>query len=78
MATGTEDPATPPPARLLDRIRFLHNSIRTEQAYVDWIKRFIRFHGKRQRGATSAEIAQGRPQDRFGVIRQVRDCSGRQ
>jgi len=51
MASGTEDPATGPPVRLLDqvrdRIRFRHYSIRTEQAYVDWIKRFIRFHGKR-------------------------------
>ena len=36
--------------RLLDqvraRIRFKHYSIRTEQAYVDWIKRFIRHFGK--------------------------------
>jgi integron integrase len=42
---------TPPAPRLLDcvrdRIRVKHYSIRTEQAYVDWIKRFIRFHGKR-------------------------------
>lgn len=30
-----------------DRIRVKHYSIRTEQAYVDWIKRFIYFHGKR-------------------------------
>jgi integron integrase len=30
-----------------DRIRFKHYSLRTEQAYVDWIKRFIRFHGNR-------------------------------
>ena len=28
------------------RIRFKHYSIRTEQAYLDWIKRFIRFLGK--------------------------------
>ena len=28
------------------RIRFKHYSIRTEQAYVDWIKRFIRHYGK--------------------------------
>ena len=28
-------------------IRIKHYSIRTEQAYVDWIKRFILFHGKR-------------------------------
>jgi hypothetical protein len=25
----------------------LHCSIRTEQAYVDWARRFILFHGKR-------------------------------
>ena len=28
-------------------IRFKHYSIRTEQTYLDWIKRFILFHGKR-------------------------------
>ena len=33
--------------RVRDRIRAKHYSIRTEQAYVDWIKRFIHFHGKR-------------------------------
>ena len=49
MDTGGNDvPETP---RLLDRvrdkIRLRHYSIRTEQAYVDWIKRFIVFHGKR-------------------------------
>ena len=36
--------------RLLDqlrgRIRVKHYSIRTEQAYVDWVRRFILFHGK--------------------------------
>lgn len=30
-----------------DKIRYKHYSIRTEQAYVDWIKRFILFHNKR-------------------------------
>ena len=37
--------------KLLDRVRevsrFKHYSVRTEQAYVDWIKKFIIFHGKR-------------------------------
>lgn len=28
-------------------IRVRHYSIRTEKAYVDWIRRFIRFHGRR-------------------------------
>jgi len=40
-----------PPKMLLDqvreRIRLKHYSIRTEQAYVAWIKRFILFHHKR-------------------------------
>ena len=30
-----------------DAIRLRHYSIRTEQAYTDWIKRFILFHDKR-------------------------------
>ena len=29
------------------RLRVKHYSIRTEQAYVDWIRRFILFHRKR-------------------------------
>ena len=37
--------------RLLDRvktaIRMRHMSVRTEEAYVGWIRRFILFHGKR-------------------------------
>jgi integron integrase len=41
----------PQPPKLLDRvrerIRFKHYSIRTELAYVQWIKRFILYHGKR-------------------------------
>ena len=30
-----------------DKIRLKHYSIRTEQAYTDWVKRFILFHKKR-------------------------------
>jgi integron integrase len=33
--------------RLRHTIRTLHYSYRTEQAYVDWARRFILFHGKR-------------------------------
>ena len=43
--------APAPPPRLLDRVhqaaRLRHMSRRTEQAYRDWIRRFILFHGKR-------------------------------
>ena len=45
-----KNPTAPAP-RLLDqvrdRLRVKHYSIRTEQTYLDWIKRFIRFHDKR-------------------------------
>jgi len=33
--------------RVRERIRVKHYSIRTEQAYLHWIKRYILFHGKR-------------------------------
>lgn len=40
--------AEPPPVRLLDRlrsqIRFMHYSIRTEEAYVHWVRAFVRYH----------------------------------
>ena len=40
-----------PPRKLLDqvrdRLRALHYSLRTEDAYVFWIRRYILFHGKR-------------------------------
>jgi len=52
----------PAPKRLLDRvhdaIRVKHYSIRTEEAYVNWIRRFIIFHDKRhpnQMGAAEIE-----------------------
>lgn len=44
--------------RVRDKIRLKHYSIRTEQAYVDWIRRFILFHDKRhpkEMGATEVE-----------------------
>src|SRR6266403_2529791 len=48
----TIPPALPPGnPRLLDRVREVirrkHYSFRTEQTYVDWIRRFILCHGKR-------------------------------
>jgi hypothetical protein len=50
------------PPKLLDqvreRIRVKHYSIRTERQYVQWIKRFILYHGKRhpqEMGMAAAE-----------------------
>jgi len=43
--------AEPGKPKLLDQvrdtIRLKHYSLRTEQAYSDWIRRFILFHNKR-------------------------------
>ncbi len=47
----TPGPPPPGPPRLLDRvrqaIRARHYSLRTEEAYVGWIRRYILFHNKR-------------------------------
>ena len=44
-------PFVPPKPKLLDRVRWhlrlKHYAIRTEQVYVDWIRRYILFHRKR-------------------------------
>jgi Phage integrase, N-terminal SAM-like domain len=47
-----EEPYTSPARpRLLDQVRAAirtrHYSLRTEEAYIGWIRRFILFHGKR-------------------------------
>ena len=57
----TLPPGAPSPPRLLDqvreRIRYKHYSFRTEQAYLMWIRRFIRFHALRHpREMGAAEI----------------------
>ena len=48
---ASEAAARTAPIRLLDqvreRVRYLHYSLRTEQAYVHWIRAFVRYHGLR-------------------------------
>jgi integron integrase len=56
VITPSPEPRKP---KLLDQvreaIRVKHYSIRTEKTYVDWIKRFILFHGKRHPQSMGAE-----------------------
>jgi len=51
-----------PPRRLLDalreRLRYLHYSIRTEEAYVHWVRSFVRFHGLRHPRQMGADEVQ--------------------
>jgi integrase len=49
----TSDPTDPAPRapklfdQIRERLRLKHYSLRTEQSYVQWAKRYIFFHGKR-------------------------------
>lgn len=51
MVTNSHGGQSTRPSRLLERFREVmrlhHYSIRTEEAYLQWIKRFIHFHNKR-------------------------------
>jgi len=56
---GEEAPSRP---RLLEQvreaIRLRHYSLRTEEVYVDWVRRFVLFHGKRHpAGLGAPEVA---------------------
>ena len=57
MVSANLSPSSPP--KLLDRVRATlrtnRYSPRTEQAYVDWITRYIRFHGVRHPQEMGAE-----------------------
>lgn len=54
------DPSAP---RLLDalrqQIRYMHYSLRTERAYVQWVRAFIRYHGLRHPADLSREHVEG-------------------
>ena len=61
--------------KLLDQVRDVirrkHYSIRTEQAYIDWIKRFILYHGKRH----PAEMAEDEVAQFLTHLARDRDVS---
>jgi hypothetical protein len=62
LMVAANTPVTPTTPKLLDqvteRLRTKHYSIRTEKQYVQWIRRYILFHGKRhpkEMGAAEVE-----------------------
>jgi|SRR5262245_26656629 len=57
MSNQSIAPPQPDPLieRLRDAIRRRLYSYRTEQAYVDWVRRFISFHGRRDPAELGAE-----------------------
>src|SRR6266487_5298175 len=62
MSSSLSGPAEASKPKLLDQIRQLmrlrHYSLRTEEAYVGWIRRYILFHGKRHpRDLAESDIA---------------------
>ncbi len=68
--------------QLRERIRYLHYSLRTEQAYVHWVRAFIRFHGVRHPatlGSSEVEafLSRWRTSARFRsprIVRHWRPC----
>ena len=58
LPAGHPNADTPRPPKLLERMRIhlrtRHYSIRTEEAYIDWVRRFILFHSKRHPGDMGA------------------------
>jgi integrase len=61
MDRTLQPPVSAGEPKLLDQVRdvcrFRHYSIRTEQGYADWIKRYIFFHGKRHpKDLTAAHV----------------------
>lgn len=55
--------ALPPPPRLLDRmrdaVRVRGYSLRTEEAYVEWARRFVLFHGRQHPDSLGMEAVEG-------------------
>ena len=51
QSEGKQFPGPPPPRKLLDHVRDVlrvnHYSMRTEEAYIGWIRRFILYHDKK-------------------------------
>ncbi|NTW04473.1 MAG: integron integrase, partial [Oscillochloris sp.] len=42
-----DQPQKPLLEQLRDLLRSRHYSLRTEETYLDWVRRYILFHGKR-------------------------------
>lgn len=52
MSVNLPNPVPPAKPRLLQQVRGVirrkHYSLRTEEVYLDWVRRFIRFHGSKR------------------------------
>ena len=68
--------------QLRERIRYLHYSLPTEQAYVHWVRAFIRFHGVRHPATLGSSVVEAfrpgwRTSARFRsprIVRHWRPC----
>lgn len=62
LIAAEPDHIAPQPPRLLDRmrekLRVKHYSIRTEQSYLDWVRRYIRFHGMKHPSELGAQAVE--------------------
>jgi hypothetical protein len=72
------------PPKLLEqnreRLRVKHYSLRTEDAYLHWVRRFIYFHGKRHPARDNPREgvrARGREMDKDGTYVRAGGREGR-
>lgn len=69
------------PPKLLDQVReaarLRHLSLRTEQAYLGWIRRYVLFHGKRHPRDMSVDEIRDFLSD-FAMSRRVSASAQRQ
>ncbi len=63
--------------RLLDQVRHVirkkHYSIRTEQAYTDWIKKFILFHDKKH----PKDMGETEMSQYISFLKEISECGQR-
>lgn len=60
--SNPRDPSPHPPRlldQLRDRIRYMHYSLRTEEAYVHWVRAYIRYHGLRHPAEMARDEIEG-------------------
>ena len=73
-------PPAPTPSPFLNRcheiLRVRHYSLRTEECYVNWIRRFILFHGKTHPAEMRAAGAVGRGRPVNSQAEKERSCRG--
>jgi hypothetical protein len=78
MPSAQPKPSNQNPPKLLDQVRDVlrtkHYSMRTEESYINWIKRYIIFHNKRHPAEMAEKEIAAQPVG-YAVVRFIGDQS---